>query len=136
MKYIFKAVAVVALFSMIACGKESSDERWLMWYDKPAEVFIETLVMGNGQQGAIIYGGVERERIDLNDMTLWSGEPVDVNVDTLAAKEGLSAVREALAKEDYAFRRPGAPLPRGWRCAPAQTNPYHTAALPAKTTAG
>ena len=89
MKYIFKAVAVVALLSLIACDKESSDERWLMWYDKPAEVFIETLVMGNGQQGAIIYGGVERERIDLNDMTLWSGEPVDVNVDTLAAKEGL-----------------------------------------------
>ena len=49
MKYIFKAVAVVALLSLIACDKESSDERWRMWYDKPAEVFIETLVMGNGQ---------------------------------------------------------------------------------------
>ncbi|MBQ2033104.1 MAG: glycoside hydrolase N-terminal domain-containing protein, partial [Alistipes sp.] len=91
-----------AILSLVACGEKPSDARWLMWYDKPAEVFIETLVMGNGQQGAIIYGGVERERIDLNDMTLWSGEPVDVNVDTLAAKEGLQAVRDALAKEDYA----------------------------------
>ena len=99
---IFKAFAVCAVLSLFACGETPSDARWRMWYDKPAEVFIETLVMGNGQQGAIIYGGVERERIDLNDMTLWSGEPVDVNVDTLAAKEGLAPIREALAKDDFA----------------------------------
>ena len=99
---LFRFVVFGAVMSLLSCGESASDARWLMWYDKPAEVFIETLVMGNGQQGAIIYGGVERERIDLNDMTLWSGEPVDVNVDTLAAKEGLQAVRDALAKEDYA----------------------------------
>ena len=69
---IFKAVALCAILSLVACGEKPSDARWRMWYDKPAEVFIESLVMGNGQQGAIIYGGVERERIDLNDMTLWS----------------------------------------------------------------
>lgn len=72
-----------------------------MWYDRPAEAFIEALVMGNGRMGATIYGGVERDRIDLNDITLWSGEPVDANADTSAAEEGLAPVREALAREDY-----------------------------------
>lgn len=87
---------------LAACNFEKeSDPRWIMWYDKPAGAFIESLVMGNGRMGAIIYGGAKQERIDLNEMTLWSGEPVEVNVDTLAAKEGLAPVREALANEDY-----------------------------------
>lgn len=83
------------------CGKGASDPRWTMWYDEPADEFIEALVIGNGQMGATVYGGVEEELIHLNDLTLWSGEPVDVNADTLAAKEGLEPVRKALEDEDY-----------------------------------
>lgn len=100
-----RRVALVACFVVVGvgiCSAKGSDPRWMMWYDKPATAFIEALVMGNGQMGATIYGGVESEHIDLNDMTLWSGEPVDVNADVLAAKEGLAPVREALAREDYA----------------------------------
>lgn len=92
---------VLAVCAIAGCQAKESDPRWRMWYNKPAEVFIEALVMGNGQLGATIYGGVETDKIDLNDLTLWSGEPVDVKADTLAAKEGLAPVREALANEDY-----------------------------------
>ena len=41
---IFKTFAMCAILSLVACGEAPSDARWRMWYDKPAEVFIETLV--------------------------------------------------------------------------------------------
>ena len=94
--------AAMMCFTLIAaCGEPGSDARWRMWYDEPAEAFIEALVMGNGRMGATIYGGVERDRIDLNELTLWSGEPVNRDIDPTAAAEGLAPVREALAREDY-----------------------------------
>ncbi len=105
LKRTFKMAVRMVVLSIVLCVAElqakPSDNRWMMWYDKPAQAFIDALVMGNGQMGATIYGGVEQERIDLNDLTLWSGEPVNVHADTLAAKEGLQPVREALWNEDY-----------------------------------
>ena len=73
-----------------------------LWYDYPADEFIESLVMGNGRMGAIIYGGVDKELINLNEMTLWSGEPVEHKVDAEEQKRNLAAIREALANDDYA----------------------------------
>ncbi|MGM9790227.1 MAG: glycosyl hydrolase family 95 catalytic domain-containing protein [Candidatus Cryptobacteroides sp.] len=75
--------------------------KYLLRYDEPATRFIEAFVMGNGTTGAIVYGGIDEERISLNDITLWSGEPYDSLQDSLAAEEGLAKVREALAREDY-----------------------------------
>lgn len=95
------STAALLVAAVAACGEPKSDARWRMWYDEPAEAFIEALVMGNGRMGATIYGGVERDRIDLNELTLWSGEPVDRDIDPTAAAEGLAPVREALEREDY-----------------------------------
>ncbi|MGM9742027.1 MAG: glycoside hydrolase N-terminal domain-containing protein [Candidatus Cryptobacteroides sp.] len=72
----------------------------VLWYDAPATKFTEAFVMGNGTMGAIVYGSPISERISLNDITLWSGEPYDPYLDTLAAQEALQPVREALAAED------------------------------------
>ena len=71
-----------------------------LWYKQPAQYFEETLVLGNGTQGASVFGGVQSDKIYLNDATLWSGEPVraDMNPD---AYQHVPAVREALKKEDY-----------------------------------
>lgn len=71
-----------------------------LWYRTPATYFEETLLIGNGQQGAIIYGGVQKENIHLNDLTLWSGEPVNPAMNP-NAHQYLPKVREALAREDY-----------------------------------
>lgn len=92
---------LMASAHLVICCNNTSDPRWTMWYDEPADEFIEALVIGNGQMGATIYGGIDEELIHLNDLTLWSGEPVDVNADTLAAKEGLEPVRRALEAENY-----------------------------------
>ena len=81
--------------------QKSAEARFKMWYDAPATEFIESLVMGNGQMGAIIYGGVEQELINLNEMTLWSGEPVKSSVDAKEQKRNLAEIRKALAVDDY-----------------------------------
>jgi len=50
-----------------------------MIYGAPATTFAETLPVGNGLLGASVYGFVDRERIVLNESSLWSGEPGDWN---------------------------------------------------------
>lgn len=73
-----------------------------LWYTKPAKQWVEALPLGNGKLGAMVFGGVEEELIQLNESTLWSGGPVKGNMNP-AAIGNLSAVREALLKEeDYA----------------------------------
>jgi alpha-L-fucosidase 2 len=71
-----------------------------LWYKQPAQYFEETLVLGNGKVGASVFGGVATEQIYLNDITLWSGEPVNPNMNPEAYKN-LPAIREALKNEDY-----------------------------------
>lgn len=71
-----------------------------LWYDEPANYFEEALVLGNGKTGATVFGGVQSDKIYLNDATLWSGEPVNANMNPEAYKE-IPKIREALANEDY-----------------------------------
>lgn len=54
-----------------------AQSQFVLWYTQPAEYFEEAFLMGNGTMGATIYGGVNQEKILLNEATLWSGEPVD-----------------------------------------------------------
>ena len=99
-----KRTLIIALFVACLVGSATAakhESRTKLWYDYPADEFIESLVMGNGQMGAIIYGGVDKELINLNEMTLWSGEPVRHNVDVEAQKRDLAAIREALENDDY-----------------------------------
>ncbi|MBL7856606.1 MAG: glycoside hydrolase family 95 protein [Cyclobacteriaceae bacterium] len=71
-----------------------------LWYNKPAAYFEESLVLGNGKMGACVFGGVASDKIYLNDATLWSGEPVNPNMNP-QAHTFIPAIREALRKEDY-----------------------------------
>ncbi|MCP9763313.1 glycoside hydrolase family 95 protein [Lacihabitans soyangensis] len=71
-----------------------------LWYNKPAEYFEEALVVGNGNQGATIFGGTKTDKIFLNDITLWSGEPVNPYMNKDAYK-AFPAVKEALQNENY-----------------------------------
>ncbi len=71
-----------------------------LWYDKPAQYFEESLPIGNGKLGALIYGGTDTCLIQLNDITLWTGKPVDRNMDA-EAHQWIPKIREALFHEDY-----------------------------------
>ncbi|MDE6859984.1 MAG: glycoside hydrolase N-terminal domain-containing protein [Duncaniella sp.] len=68
--------------------------------DRPAQFFEEAFVIGNGNLGAVIYGGVGEERISLNDITLWTGEPEN-GVTTPDAYKAIPEIRAALGREDY-----------------------------------
>jgi len=71
-----------------------------LWYNKPAAVWTEALPVGNGRLGAMIFGSVNDELIQLNESTLWSGGPVKRNVNP-ESPQYLPKVREALFKGDY-----------------------------------
>ncbi len=71
-----------------------------LWYDKPAQYFEESLPIGNGKMGALLYGGTDTCLIQLNDITLWTGKPVDRNLDK-DAHQWIPKIREALFSEDY-----------------------------------
>ena len=71
-----------------------------LWYTKPATVFEESLPIGNGKLGALIYGGANNDSIYLNDITLWTGKPVDRQEGGEAYK-WIPKIREALFREDY-----------------------------------
>lgn len=50
-----------------------------LWYEQPAKSWNEALPIGNGRLGAMVYGNTDIEKIPLNEDTLWSGHPVNLN---------------------------------------------------------
>src|SRR4051812_46742853 len=91
--------AYSATGSRLAFADDSSPANAQLWYQKPAQAWTEALPIGNGRIGAMIFGGVARERLQLNDDTLYAGGPYDPsNPDALAA---LPRVRELIAAGKY-----------------------------------
>ena len=90
----------LTLISTLLLGMEAKAQSCLLHYDKPATFFEEALPIGNGTQGAMVYGGMDEERISLNDITLWTGEP-DREVYSPDAHKAIQGIREALFNEDY-----------------------------------
>ncbi|MGD9329003.1 MAG: glycoside hydrolase N-terminal domain-containing protein [Cyclobacteriaceae bacterium] len=88
MKHKF-SVLLIILFSSIGISlihsshehvkksKEELNPSLVLWYDQPAQDWTEALPVGNGRLGAMVYGGVTREKIQFNEETLWSGQPHD-----------------------------------------------------------
>ncbi|MGB7070769.1 MAG: glycoside hydrolase family 95 protein [Pyrinomonadaceae bacterium] len=66
-------ILLVAVCSVTGFGQSEN----LIWFDKPAEHFTQSLPLGNGRLGAMVFGGVNEERIVLNESSLWSGSPQD-----------------------------------------------------------
>ena len=82
-------------------GQAPSDQApMVLQYDMPATYFEESLPIGNGKIGALVYGGSDDNIIYLNDITLWTGKPVDRNLDADAHK-WIPEIRKALFNEDY-----------------------------------
>lgn len=65
-----------------------------LWYDKPASAWTEALPLGNGRLGAMVFGGVAQERIQINEATLWGGGPHDYVNPQAAAN--LAPLRQAI----------------------------------------
>jgi alpha-L-fucosidase 2 len=71
-----------------------------LWYQRPAKEWAEALPLGNGRLGAMVFGGATSERLQLNEITLWSGGPRDWN--NPGARAVLPQVRAAVLAGRYA----------------------------------
>lgn len=92
----FLVISIILIKINIAFAQSDNT----LWYNQPAQYFEESLVLGNGKMGASVFGGITSDKIYLNDATLWSGEPVDPNMNP-KAYQYIPAIRKALKNEDY-----------------------------------
>jgi alpha-L-fucosidase 2 len=83
-KWFFISVLIAGVLIPIGCSSQSDPDRLelcrernsrlKLWYTSPAEIWDEALPVGNGRLGAMVFGNVFSERIQLNEESLW-GEP-------------------------------------------------------------
>jgi alpha-L-fucosidase 2 len=79
--------------------KAQSDSLLKLWYLKPAKQWVEALPVGNGRLGAMIFGDPDNEVIQLNENTVWAGQPN--RNDNPEAKEALPEVRKLIFEGKY-----------------------------------
>ncbi len=75
MKHLMLILILVFISNTTNAQTEQDINPMKLWYNKPAEIWEEALPIGNGRLGAMIYGGVAKEIIQLNEETVWAGEP-------------------------------------------------------------
>lgn len=89
-------VLAVALAEVVGIAAPPAGP-FTLWYGKPARQWGEALPVGNGRLGGMVFGGVGRERIQLNDDALWAGGPKDRN--NPRALDALPKVRQLLFED-------------------------------------
>lgn len=91
---------VAGLVALICtCAAAAGEPDLSLRYDAPAKSWVEALPIGNGRLGAMVYGGVGHERLQLNEDSMWSGSPAET--DNPEALPGLKQVRELLWAGKY-----------------------------------
>ena len=111
----------IAFIILLSTATTASAQQHKMWYQRPAEHWLEALPVGNSHMGAMVYGGTDVEEIQLNEETFWSGSPY--NNDPKESKEHLQEVRNLIfsGHEEEAQRildRYFVPGPHGMRFLP------------------
>lgn len=98
-----RSLLLAAIFCVSGIFAQQNEK---LWYKKPASTWTEALPVGNGRLGAMIFGKVNEELIQLNESTLWSGGPVPQSINP-EALQYLSQIRKVLMEdEDYAKANP------------------------------
>ena len=96
-----KILFIPILFFLFSCIK--NDKKLLtLWYNEPATSWNDALPIGNGHAGAMIFGGIDNELLQLNENTLYSGEPSVIFKDIKVTTESLEKVVSFLKKDEYA----------------------------------
>jgi len=59
-------------------SKASAQSNLKLWYKQPAAKWTQALPIGNGTFGGMVFGGIDKEIIQLNDASLWTGGPLNL----------------------------------------------------------
>ena len=94
------ALAAGILTGIKPASAADSESREELWYDQPAKRWLEALPLGNGRLGAMIYGGIQTERVALSESTAWSGAPATGEVNA-GALEHLNEIRQLFFAGKY-----------------------------------
>src|SRR5689334_13174562 len=71
----FAATSLPAFSGQLTGEAAAPAEPLSLWYRQPATLWTSALPLGNGRQGAMVFGGIDSEVICLNENSLWSGGP-------------------------------------------------------------
>ncbi|MEI7865663.1 MAG: glycoside hydrolase family 95 protein [Chthoniobacterales bacterium] len=83
-----------------AHGEEPAENLLKLWYAQPAVRWMESVPVGNGRIGAMVFGGADTARIALNESTVWSGEPSDRHLNP-GTRSYMQEMRTALFEGRY-----------------------------------
>ncbi|EMI46558.1 glycosyl hydrolase family 95 catalytic domain-containing protein [Rhodopirellula sp. SWK7] len=79
---------------------QAPEEELSLWFNEPATYWEDALPLGNGRLGAMVYGGVTNELIQLNEETIWAGPPFPVVKKNISQET--DAIRKLLFEGKYA----------------------------------
>jgi alpha-L-fucosidase 2 len=69
------AAAIAPLLPLPLIAKEMQGRENSLWYTRPADEWVQALPIGNGRMGAMVFGGISSERLQLNEDSFFSGGP-------------------------------------------------------------
>lgn len=96
----FNIVWFLLLLTCTSLFAQTTKSDLQLWYDEPAQSWNEALPIGNGRLGAMVFGGSSVERIQLNEATIWAGEPGNNNPPA-TFRESLPEIRKLIFEEKY-----------------------------------
>lgn len=99
-KIVFVFCVICIIPQLTNAGINKKNTLLKLWYNEPAEYFINALPLGNGRLAAMVYGRPETETINLNEETLWTGGPVNPDPNP-GAKFYIHSVRKAISEKNY-----------------------------------
>src|SRR6187549_3919172 len=92
-RHLFTLLLLLAFSATVTHAQNNTTLK--LWYNKPSgKIWENALPIGNGRLGAMIYGNVEKETIQLNEHTVWSGSPN--RNDNPLALDSLAAIRKLI----------------------------------------
>ena len=94
-----KKVLFALAFLAVACAPEKESDLKL-WYDEPALQWVEALPVGNGRLGAMVYGDPQKEQIQLNEETVWAGQP-NTNANPSVEPGAIDQIRQLVFDGKY-----------------------------------
>ena len=89
-----KQISIIGFLAFVYTTSYSQQPSLKLWYNQPSAKWTDALPIGNGRLGAMIFGGIEKDRIQFNEETLWTGEPRDYN--RKGSYQYLSQIRQLL----------------------------------------